>query len=694
MKENILRLLIVEDSSNDAEAIINIVRRAGYGVRLERVHNRETMQTALKGQVLDVILCASNLAEFSVQQALALLKKADKDISFIVLADTSPGPLTVEFLNAGARDVVSKDQIDLLQLVIVREFKALEERREHRHCLKALRETEKRCRSLIDSSRDAIAYVHDGMHTYANAIYLRMFGYPSADELEGTPIMDMVAPADHARFKEFLRTYIVDEETTKELEVNGLHTDKSIFSAMMKFSPASIDGETCTQIIIQDLSPNQEFEDKIKTLSQHDLLTGLYNRQYFLAELESAVASAAAGSGNSVLLYIQMDDFYSIQEAVGVAVSDLVLRDIAALLRTLTDESNTLAYFSNDVFTVVMRDKDVEYAQQVAENIRNAMENSFYDAAGQSVTTTCRITIGLIADYLLSSKAFLSEINKTSRAFRSIGANKVHLYSPDADVRSAKAKLQEQVVQIHTALSNDQFRLLYQPIANLHGLSGEMYQVLARMLDENGNEIESSKFLHAAEHVGLAAAIDRWIITHAVEILAAKRRAGSPMTFFIKLFENTLKDESLLKWLSELIKTERLEADSLVFEVSERVVMSNLKEARAFIKGLNELHGRFCLSHFGGNSNSLLQLKNLPTGIHYLKIDASFQINLSTQIENQTAVKSINETARSLGILTIAEGVEDAGSLSLLWQFGVNYIQGYYLQKPSETLDFDFSENG
>ncbi|MEO5573130.1 MAG: EAL domain-containing protein, partial [Gammaproteobacteria bacterium] len=676
------------------EAIINALRRAGYGVRATRINNRDGLQAALKDQVTDIILCASNLTEFTALQALALVKKSGKDISVIVLSTAPSMANSVELLKAGARDVVPKDQTDLLQLVIAREFKDLEERREHRSAVKSLRETESRCRSLIDSSRDAIAYVHDGMHIYANAVYLRLFGYESGEDIESTPVMDLVAPADHATFKDFLRTYAADESQTKELELNGLHTNKNSFNVRMKFSPASIDGEACTQIIIQDLTRNEDLENKLKTLSRHDLLTGLYNRQYFLEELESAVAKAAKGAGNSVLLYLQLDNFNSIQETAGIAAADLVLRDIATLLRAQIDESYILAHFGNDVFTLLIHDKDVEHAQQIAEKIRKALETSSYDAVGQAVTTTCRIVIGLIAEYLLNSKVFLTEISKASKKQRDGGANKIHIYSPDADAQTAKGRLQEQVKQIQTALETNKFRLLYQPIVSLQGLTDENYQVLVCMLDENNNMIEPDKFMPAVEHVGMTAAIDRWVIGNAVEVLVAKRRKGSKLTFFIKLFEYTLKDEGLLKWLSNLIKTARVEADSLVFELNESAVMTHRAETQALIKGLKQLHCDFCLSHFGTSPNSLAQLAQLPTGIDYLKIDRSFQAKLATSPENQSIVKKINAAVRPLGISTIAEGVEDAGSLSVLWQSGVNFVQGHYLQKPSETLDFDFSGNG
>ncbi len=693
MKENLLRLIIVDDSSNDAEAIINLMRRAGYGVRATRAHNHDNLQAALKEQMPDIVLCNSTLADFTVQQALVLIKKTGKDISFIVFSESSAGPSTVEFFNAGARDVVPKSQSELVQLVVTREYKDLEGRREYRRCLKAFRETEKRCRSLIDSSRDAIAYVHDGMHIYANSVYLRMFGYQTTEELEGTPIMDLVAPSDHARFKDFLRTYAMDEESTKELEVNGLHTDSRTFSARMKFSPASIDGEACTEIIIQDLSQDQEFEKKIKTLSQQDLLTGLYNRRYFFEQIESAVAKAASQSDNSILLYIQLDNFQTIKGNVGIAASDLVLRDIATQLRSQVDESSSLAYFDEDVFCMLLQDAEIEQAQQLAENIRKTLEEKTFDAAGQPITMTCRIVIGLIAEYILHSKQLLSDIYKASAELKIAGGNKIYLYSPDAEARSAKGKIQEQKGHIQKALDTNLFRLLYQPIVSLHGLPGENYQITVCMLDAGGNEIKPDKFLPAAEHVGLNNSIDRWIITHAIEVLVTKRRAGTKLTFFIKLFEQTLVDESLLPWISNMIKAARLEADSLVFTLSETTVASHLPEAQAFIKGLKELRCGFCLDHFGANANSLKSLKHMPAGINYLKIDASFQATLSTNAQNQAAVKAINEAAHALKITTIAENVEDAGTLAVLWQCGVNYVQGFYLQKPSATLNYDFSGN-
>lgn len=690
-KENILRLLIIDDSSNDAEAVTGMLRRAGLGVRASRVTNQDGLRAALDEQAPDIILCAAKLAEFTAMKALALTKSSGKDIVFILLSNTLEEPIALDLLHAGARDVVSKDQPERLQLVLTREFGDLEERRAHRRCASALREAEKRARSLMESSRDAIAYVHDGMHIYANGAYLNLFGYHSRDEIEGTPILDMVAQDSLAQFKDFLRKYGKDEVQAAALEVRWRRVDGAEFTASMEFSPASIDGEACTQIIIQDLSQHQEFENKLKSLSKQDLLTGLYNRQHFLEELEAAITRATGGGGNSALLYIELDHFQNIKEQAGIAAGDLVLSDIAALLRKHVDDSMLLARFGDDIFTLLIHNKDADHAHQTAERLRKAVEEGVYDAAGLSATTTCCIAIGLITEYVLSSKELLSHISKACAAAKSAGGNRVHLHSPDAEAGAAKDTLQQWARRIQTAVDNKRLRLTYQPIVSLRGAAGEHYQVLLRMLDEQGKEIDTVQFAAATEQTGAGPAIDRWVITQAIEVLAAKRRAGGKQVFFIKLFAETLKDDKLLPWLSERLKAARLQGDSLIFEAGETAAMRYLKDTQALIKGLKELRCQFSLDHFGCDPNSLGNLKRFSMGVSYVKIDGSFMANLTGNAQNQAAVKAINDAAHAARMITIAECVQDAGSLALLWQYGVDYVQGYYLQKPSEMLNYDFS---
>jgi multidomain signaling protein FimX len=183
--------------------------------------------------------------------------------------------------------------------------------------------------------------------------------------------------------------------------------------------------------------------------------------------------------------------------------------------------------------------------------------------------------------------------------------------------------------------------------------------------------------------------VDRWVIAHSIHAVAERRRAGHETTLFVKLSAQSLQDEELLPWLSQELQTQRLQGDSLVFEVAEATAVTHLKQVKALSKGLQELHCGFSLEHFGNGMNSFQLLKHLS--VDYLKIDGSFMHNLATDQENQTLVKSMTEMAHSMGKTTIAEFVEDANSLAVLWQCGVNFIQGHFLAEPTSTLDYDFA---
>ena len=297
--------------------------------------------------------------------------------------------LEIEAMQAGARDLVLRAPPEHLALVVEREFDSLLERRALQHYKKNYHDSETRARALIDSSRDAITYVHDGMHVYANSVYLGMFGFNELEEVEGTPIMDMVAPADHAKLKDFLRRYSKGESSDTTLDVQGLRPDRSPFSALMEFAHASIDGEACTRITIRDQSSSKELEKKIKHLSKQDLLTGLYNRQYFLEDLEHNLTHPQEGCENQAVLYILLDNFKTIKESVGIAGSDLVLGDIAKLLQGMVGKTEVAARFTDNAFTILAQGhKDLK---GFADSIRHAIEDHISEVAGQSITSTASI---------------------------------------------------------------------------------------------------------------------------------------------------------------------------------------------------------------------------------------------------------------------------------------------------------------
>ena len=689
-QEHTLRLLVIEETRNDAEALANILRNAGQASRLSYAEDQDDLLAALDQQKPDLILCAMGLESLGVPEVVRLLQQRELNVPLVAIGESGDEADIIEAMRQGANDLCSYDQPEHLQLVVKRELSQLQTSQSAQNFELRFHESEKRARMLMESSRDAIAYVHEGMHIFANSSYLEMFGFDNLEEIEGTPILDMVAPDDHVEFKDFLRNFGKNGAMEGKLQTHGMLPDGKVFDAVLELTTASIDGEPCTQIIIRNqVGDNKELEQKLKFLSKQDVLTGLFNRQYFLEELELAVTDAISGTESAAVLYLLLDNFKDIKDKVGIGVADMVTSDIAELLRKHTDEKDIVARFGDHSFTVLRRACDAESIEALGDKLRKAVEDHIANVDDQSVTTTCSIGMSIVAESTPTAHEVISRADLACEVARSSGGNRCHLHNPVVDEKLGKERDQQVHALIKAALEQDQLKLLYQPIVSLQGDTSEKYEVLLRMLNEENEYILPSQFLPIAEQTGQLAEIDRWVISQAIRRLADHRAQGNETQFFVKLSAATLLDADAVQFINETIREARIPGDALTFEIDEKYASQYLKHAKMLVNTLQELHCRTALEHFGAGPNSFQLLKHLP--VDFLKIDGSFIHNLASDTNNQAMVKSILDTANSMNKKCIAEYVQDAHSLAVLWQSGIHFIQGNFLQEPSEVLEYDFT---
>jgi len=685
--EEILRLIVIDDSSNHAETVSSMLRNAGQAVRTERAEDDEDLRELLTQQAWDMVLTKANVGHFSALEVMHIIAQTELDIPVIALLDSLDDGAISSILEAGARDVVMLEHPLRLVHTLMREFGDVLKRRRHRDCETLLQEANRRAQVLVDSSRDAIAYVHEGMYIYANESYLQMFGYSTLEEIEGMPLMDMVSPADHGKFKEFLRGYLRGRTSSDSLEIHGNKADGSEFMITMDFSAASYEGESCIQIIIRDQSVNQELAAKLDTLTKHDLLTGAYNRHYFMTMLQNLVGQRGV---HGTLFYISPDDFKSLRERLGIAGSDLVLTDFASLLKQhLPGEGDLVARFDSDVFTLILQGVDEAGAEATAQQILKAVADNIFDVNGQTVTLTSSIGVALYHEDLHDVHELLQRAEKAYRKAHADGGNHYYLYNPLKEGMAEREQAALRVKQLKTALRDNRFQLLFQPIVSLHGDPMENYEVLLRMLDDEGKQIPPSEFMPAAEQAGLMGGVDRWVLAHTVKALVERRRAGRHTNFFVKISGESVHDEKLLPWLRDLLKAGKVEGNYLTLELNEAVASSNLKLIKPLIEGLHQLRIKVGLDHFGlaPNYTNLLRYANAD----YLKIDGNLIRNIAQSPENQERVREITAMAQQANKKTIAEFVEDANTLSTLWSCGLDYIQGYFLQEPGTEMNYDFT---
>ncbi|MEH6358272.1 MAG: EAL domain-containing protein [Pseudomonadales bacterium] len=678
-----IRLLILDTSRNEAEELVNLLRNAGRATQAKFIESEEHLLELLNSKSWDLLYASERSQELTAQQALIHIQKLELDTPVILLSESYDAEKVLSALQEGISDVVPMSESARLLLVSLRELDSLTQRRSRRKAEIGLRDAEKRCRLLLDSSKDAIAYVHDGMHIYANQAYVELFGYADLDDLEGMPLMDMVAGADQSELKSFLKSYASGKSDSDEFSCHGSRDDESEFETTLLFSSARYDDEPCTQIVIRTQSAGSNAPASVSL----DPLTGLQTPAGFQNIVENAIEHANQEQQKFAAFYIQLDNFIPLKNKLGGSTTNLVLGDIAKNLKQAVMNPAQLARIDEFNFALLVADMEPATALAHAEKLCQAISANHCNISNEDIEITASIGIAIINENTESPSAI---IHKAKEAANFVHQNQqgdgAHLHS----VNEQEAAHAIQVTNLlRQALEKRLFKLVFQPIVSLRGDSGEHYEALLRMPDEDGNDICPSEFMQQAADNGLTRDIDLWVIEETITRLRSHLDKGRKSHLLINLTKESLLDPSLLPKISSLLNDARMPGDSIIFQLSETDATSNMAEAKEFIRGINELHCKVALTHFGRALNPFNTLKQLPAS--YVKIDGSFIAELIKDEESKEELKTLVSSLHTQGKLTIAPMVDTASLLPVLWQAGINYIQGYYIQQPSDEMDYDFS---
>lgn len=689
--EGILRLLIVDDSLTDADGIINTLRSAGHAVRAAREEKPAELEQLLATQTWDLLICRDGVPNLSPLDIVSLVQRLGKDLPCIILVNDKSSEES--FYDCEAQDIVTFGDNRRLQFAANRELQNLYIRRLGRRNERALRESEKRSRALLESSRDAVAYMHEGMHIYVNQAYLSLFGYEEAEDIDGLPILDLIQADDHPKFKSVFREFSEQSESAPvTVMAHCVRADGTGFNAKIEFSHARVEGENCTQVVIRDDATFHADDSQLKLLRDHDLLTGLYNRKRFMDELEKTVFQAVEGNGDAQLLYLVLDDFQTIKEKVGLGTSDVIIKSVADLLRKNLRDGETLGRYGDQVFTVIIPSHDDNVVDERAASYLKTIDDYVSHVNGKTIDLHCSIGIARIGESQAAVETVLENADKSCTKAQRAGGNRVARHQNNrTDVQSETESVEQWQKRLQKGMQDNKFLLHYQPIVSLHGEEQEFYEVLLRLELIEGRLIRAEEFIKHATNLKMMADIDKWVIRTAVEILTEHRHQFPRTRFFIKLSEQTLHTPEFVDWLRATLDAHKLNGNAFIFEISETIALDNLEKAREIVSRLKDIGCEFGLEHFGSGvdfSNSLNALD-----VDYVKINGAFVENMAHDSENQAAVKAIIEMTKQAGKNCIAEFVSDANSLALLWRLGVDYAQGYYIHEPSDKLDYDFEED-
>jgi diguanylate cyclase (GGDEF)-like protein/PAS domain S-box-containing protein len=524
----------------------------------------------------------------------------------------------------------------------------------------------------------------DGRIEYVNPKFTACTGY-TQEEVLGKRPLELLSETGAARRSVAAIRRAVRRGTDWCGDVRARNKNGEDVWIEAQVSPLRDDRNRITHFVInlEDVSERRKLSEQLSYQARYDSLTGLVNRHEFERRLDELVLAARADASQHSLCFLDLDQFKVVNDTCGHIAGDELLRQIAALLKSHTRRTDTLARFGGDEFALLLERCLPDQAERIADQIREAVEQHRFVWESKSFSVGVSIGIVPLGPTTGGVTELMQHADAACYAAKDAGRNRIHAYRHDDDELARRTGEMHWVAEIHAAIERDLFRLDAQaimPIA-MQEAGRPHYEVLVRMRTQEGTIVPPGSFLSAAERYNLSGKIDRWVINRALQWLADhKLRGGMLPLLSINLSAISLADKGFLDFITDQIRRHGAPASLLCFELTETAAIGNLSDAVRFISTLKDIGCRFALDDFGSGLSSFAYLKNLP--IDYLKIDGLFVKDIVSDPIDFALVRSINDVGHVMGKKTIAEYVENDAVLAKLRSIGVDYGQGFGLGRP------------
>ncbi len=678
-------LLILTSKEEEAERIITTLRNGGLSVH--GVHADELLEDFIVEQDIALILCCEYDPKIDLEACIESYQSFETDVPLVVIADMAMSPETlIHAMRRGVRDVVRQDEKELLQLVVARELSDLKNKQTIQELQDRLEECEQRSQQAMNASGEAVAFIHEGMHVQANPAYCELFGFETEDDLIGYTLLDLVADESQQEMRKTIRSLNArQDESPLTLNVVCVRTDDTQFNARMVLSKSSLDGEPCIRAVVQQIGDSEAEHCK-------DQATGLANYPALIRELAKLLQQDAATADRVGIIYVGVQVFDRIVQNEGFTQGLKAMGQFGTALQKLIPAGTFAARVCDDGFVILLknaRDRQLlQLSSLIVEKIRlpagrtvkgdqkicntgAVLAEPGHDTPEEALNTAYR-------DYLFGSLEEQMGASPSSQ----MPASK----QPESGYSSEMSDEDKLfAAMINRALTGDGFQLVYQPIVSLKGDAQENYNVFIRLRDDQKRLREAKDFLSVAVRAGRMVAVDRWVIEHAIEEVAKQRAQGRKVNFFINLAQETLQEEKLLIWICDQLRRSEARGNWFTFQVMEdharrhSVAFSKLQE------GLKRVKCNVALNRFGQGPSPEVLLRNIRTD--FVKFMPELGNGLADDEEKQQRLIKLIEVAQELEVRTVVTGVEDARTLTVLWQVGVDYVQGNFLGPPAPTLE-------
>ncbi|OQZ00841.1 MAG: hypothetical protein B6D35_05005 [Candidatus Brocadia sp. UTAMX2] len=722
-----LRVLVVDDSMDDVELMLRELRRGGYEPLFERVETAAAMKMMLDAQEWDVVLADHSMPFFSSFGALTQLQLSGQDMPFIIVSGSIGEELAVSSMKAGAHDYIMKDNLTRLVPAIERELIEVEERRRRRLAEAALRKNEA---SLANAQR--IAHLGNwewdiGKNEvrWSDEVY-RIFGLaPSACSTTYEAFLDFVHPADREFVRQSVRDALYEEkpyridyrivlpggfervvqaqaevvfdDTGRAIQMNGVVqdiTERKQLERELRALNESLEQRVAerTSALMRvneelqcEIEERKRIEERIRHMAFHDSLTALPNRILFNDRLTIALAHAQRMDEILAVLFLDLDRFKAVNDALGHTMGDQLLREVADRLKSCVREEDTVARFGGDEFTLLMVGiTQVDHVTNIACKILNAFKRT-WSISKHELYITASIGIAIYPNHGDSAEILLRNADAAMYCAKEQGKNTYQFYTAAMHAKSFDKMLLE--CNLHRALEREEFDVYYQPLVSINtGLVVGM-EALMRWRHPERGLVLPDEFLALSENTRLIVFIDELVLyTVCKQCKVWQDEGHQPLSVAVNISVRTFQQPNLVEMVTSILQKTGLDPQFLGIEITESIAMQDMETTIGKLERLSSMGIQISIDDFGTGFSSLYYLKKFP--IHKLKISQHFVSGIATDQNDKVIVSSVIALAQSLKFKVVAEGVENEEQLVFLKQRQCDEMQGYLFCKPLPADEF------
>lgn len=684
--DQLIKLLLVEDSQDDADLLALALRKAGIQSECTRVDTAEDFKLAITDHHWDVVISDVNMPSFGAVAALDIMSETACIYPFIVISGHLNTEEAVELMRAGAEDFVKKDDMARLAPAVKRAIRDAELVRSRKQALSQIR----RLSMAVEQSPTGIVILDKQGHIeYQNAAFSIMCGFKDRDVMGESFYQLLTQNSPSHRTQQMRRA--LDSGGHWRGEVHTRRSEGSAIWLYLTLSPMRDKEDRVEQhlVMLEDITVRKEYEQKLMRQASYDELTKLPNRLLAFDRISLALADSRRNHTRAALFFIDLDNFKNVNDTLGHFAGDALLVEAASRLQSCLRETTTLARFGGDEFLIVMPEMESpQSAHVVAQRVLKSLQAPFH-IQGRELFVTASIGITMYPDDGENTQVLLQNADAAMYRSKDIGRNSYSFFTPEMNQQVSQRLGIE--TQLRRALNNHEFHLVYQPVVVSSTLEIVAVEALIRWQNREFGMVTPDRFIPIAEETGLIVPIGEWVMREASrQVSVWNKQFKKQIRLAVNVSARQFQGDSFLPTIRNVLQQTGLEPQLLELEITERLILNETTHNTAQLLDIHSMGVRLSVDDFGTGYSALSYLKRFPFSV--LKIDRSFVRDITTDKEDASLAKAIIAMAHGLGLHVIAEGVETQEQQHFLEENLCDMMQGYYFGKPvmPDTFEHQF----